>query len=118
MFLLFDPIYYINKTLSTFDRMVAKLEKYLEKCDVEISKNLEIQKNLLEMTAKTIDDVHARKEQEMDKIETKALAKIKAINETSFNATSALDFRNARLRHAIDRAQTTVNNIKQITGGV
>jgi len=35
-FILFDPIFWINKTLATFDRMVAKLQKYTEKVEAEI----------------------------------------------------------------------------------
>jgi hypothetical protein len=41
-FILFDPIFWINKTLATFDRMQAKLQKLVEKCEKELERNMAV----------------------------------------------------------------------------
>lgn len=116
MFLLFDPIFWINKTLATFDRMISKLTKLVEKCENEIASNRDsidlayaIKK---EKTTVKVD----KREAKLAKIKEKVDKKLTKISEKAAKADMVLGYRNHALEIAKKRAANSARNIEKMMG--
>ncbi len=117
MFILFDPIFWINKTLATFDRMIAKLQKHVEKCEKEAARNVD-----------SISAVNHQADTEKFRAENKAFRKIanakKKANKKSSKIslkrdlhTGMLAERNKALDKARSRAINTSKNLNKLMEG-
>ena len=113
-FILFDPIFWINKTLATFDRMVAKLQKYTEKVDAEIEATKGVQEAILnkveDKTQKMADKANAK----MKKVKTKAFEKRSKVLQKADCRVSGVRNRETALTEAKRRATNAARNINKL----
>lgn len=116
MFLLFDPIFWINKTLATFDRMVSKLQKQVEKCEKEIIVNKARVKLAYEIKAEKSEAKIEKREAKLAKIREKADKELTKFKATAMSAEMTLSYRNNRLEVAKKRATNTARNIEKMMG--
>jgi len=113
-FILFDPIFWINHTLSTLTRMVSKLQKQIEKVDAEMESNKNVQSDILDevedKTQKMADKANAK----MLKMKSKASKKkMKVVNKADTKINVAR-IREKSLKDAKRKATNTAKNISKL----
>ena len=116
MFLLLDPIFWINKTLATFDRMVNRLTKQVEKCESEIVRNKAKIAIAYEVKAKKSEAKIEKREAKLEKIKEKAATKLTKISGKAVKKDMAFSYRNTALNMAKTRAANTAKNISKMMG--
>ena len=116
MFMLTDPIFWINKTLATFERMIVKLQKYIEKCEAEVEANTTVISGTNEVASEKRAVVEQKALEKVNKVKTKADDKISVIKTKAKKQTMALATRNRQLNVAKHRAETTARNLNRLTG--
>lgn len=113
-FILFDPIFWINKTLATFDRIVAKLQIQVEKVDAEIlatkGASLAVLDGVEEKTQVMADKANAK----VRKIRDKALVKKEKVVEQADVKVKAISQREFALAEAKRRATNAARNINKL----
>ncbi len=116
MFILFDPVYWINKTLATFDRLIAKLQKQVTKCEKEAKRNEEaiVGVNQQAYTKKCHAENKALRT--AAKAKTKASKKMTKITDKSLTHTRMIADRNVQLETARKRAMNTAKNLNKLMG--
>jgi hypothetical protein len=105
-FILFDPIFWINKTLATFDSLIAKLQKQIEKCNKEMEANLGGMRFAETTASRKAEKAYVEAERKADKAKAKRDAVIDGLQE-----------RNTALSSAKKRAATTAKNLSELMGG-
>jgi dipeptidase len=113
-FILFDPIFWINKTLATFDRMVARLQKYTEKVDAEIEATKGVQEAILneveDKTQKMADKANVK----LQKIKKKSFSKTSKVLQKADGQVSAVRSRETALAEAKRRATNAARHINKL----
>ena len=113
-FLLFDPIFWINKTLATFDRMVAKLQKYTEKVDAEIEATKGAQEAILneveDKTQKMADIANAK----LQKIKQQSFSEKEKVLKKANSQVDVVKSREIALVEAKRRATNAARNINKL----
>jgi lysyl-tRNA synthetase class I len=116
VFLLFDPIFWINKTLATFDRMVNRLTKQVEKAEKEIVKNKAKVATAYAIKAKKSEVKIEKREAKLAKVTGKATTKLNKIAAKAARKDMAFSYRNDALKIAKKRAANTAKNINKMMG--
>lgn len=116
MFILLDPIFWINKTLATFDRMVAKLQKQIEKVDKELNDNIVVRSTITSTATDKTTKVSAKAEKKLEKINAKAYTKKTKISDKANARINMIRARDRALQEARRRAENTAKNINKLMG--
>ena len=113
-FILFDPIFWISKTLATFDRMVAKLQKQIDKVDAELDVNKGATIFIGNKAEEKAEKISEKTEAKRLRIANKAFNKKAKVAHKADKQINNVRARNAALNDAKRRASNAAKNISKL----
>lgn len=113
-FILFDPIFWINKTLATLTNMVAKLQKQIEKVDAEIEATKGAQSAILNKTEEKTQKMADKANAKLRKVQDKATIKKFKVTDKADMRVNSIRRRETALADAKRRATNTAKNINKL----
>ena len=114
-FILFDPIFWINKTLATFDRMVTKLQRQIDKVNAELEANEGISDVVMDRMEEKTQKMADKTNRKLLKIGSKFDKKKAKVVDKADTQVNAVRARNQALYNARSRAEITAKNRDKIT---
>ncbi len=113
-FILFDPIFWISKTLATFDRMVTKLQKQIEKVDKELDANAGATELIGSLAEEKVEKIETKAAAKFLKLQAKRLKKERKIADRADKHIGGVRARDMALKDAKRRASNAAKNISKL----
>ena len=113
-FILFDPIFLIGKTLATFDRMVTKLQRQIEKVDAELEANKDATFSIGFLADEKVQKVEEKASIKLAKVQAKAMKKEAKVADKAKKMVTQVRARTSALNDAKRRAANAAKNISKL----